>query len=102
MGRELFGDAESWEGLCLGHARWSEWTYNHSGQMVASRGGIMGTVLEGYYVEVGPWDRKAASWCGAWGAERQRAMRWKWSSVGMSSIPIKVWEQILSADLPAG
>ena len=61
-----------------------------------------GNRLKGYYVEVGHWDGKAASWCGAWGADRQRAMRWKWSLVGMSSFPIKVWELILSADLPAG
>ena len=55
----------------------------------------MGTVLKGYYVEVEHWDGKAVSWCGAWGAERQRTMRWKWSVVGMSSIPMKVWELIL-------
>ena len=56
----------------------------------------MGTVLKGYYVEVEHWDGKAVSWCGAWGAERQRTMRWKWAVVGRSAlIPTKVWELIL-------
>ena len=36
MGRELSGDAESWEGLCLGRARWSEWTHSQSSRLNGS------------------------------------------------------------------